>query len=177
MERTEVNSNQGMLSSRRSKKRRQEEKRAPPDIVSYMILFFLASELPSLVTCRHFFSLSSGPVYGMTSVHTSSHVARAQPCESVRTVPPTAGKALEVSALVAYVPGSVTINSGCLLLCERVHVSTDRHRGAALRRLHLCLLGCCRLDARRYAVFGEGLQWSLWCELGVVVEGEDGGFV
>ena len=113
----------------------------------------------------------------MTSVHTSSHVTRAQPCESVWAVPPAVGKALEVSALVAHVSGSVAVDSGCLLLGERVHVPTDRHCGAALWSLHLWLLKRCRLDACWYAVFGEGLQGSLGSELGVVVEGEDGGFV
>lgn len=92
-------------------------------------------------------------------------------------MPSTASKALEVSALVAHMPGSVAIYCGRLLLCEGVHVPTDRHRGAALGSLHLGLLGRCRLDACWYAVFRERLQRSLGRELGVVVEGENGGFV
>lgn len=94
-------------------------------------------------------------------------------------MPPAAGKALEVFALVAHVPGSVAVHvsSGCLLLGEGVHVPTHWHRGATLGSLHLGLLGCCWLDACGYAVLGEGLKGSLWGELGVVVEGEDGGFV
>jgi hypothetical protein len=89
------------------------------------------------------------------SVHTSSHIPRAQPSEGIGTVPPTAGEALEVSALVAYVPGSVAIYCGCLLLGEGVHVPTHRHRGAALRGLHLGLLGRRMLNACGYAVLGE----------------------
>jgi hypothetical protein len=54
-----------------------------------------------------------------------------------------------------------------LLLCERVHVAAQRHCGAALG---LLLRG-------GDAVFGEGLERTLGRELGVVVEGEDGGFV
>ena len=94
-------------------------------------------------------------------------------------MPPAAGKALEVFALVADVPGSVAVHvsSGCLLLGEGVHVPADGHRGAALGSLHLGLLGRCGLDACGYAVFGEGLKGSLRGELGVVVEGENGRFV
>lgn len=92
-------------------------------------------------------------------------------------MPPAAGEALEVFALVADVPGSVAVHSGRLLLGEGVHVPADGHRGAALWSLHLWLLGRCGLDACWYAVFWEGLQWSWRGQLGVVVEGEDGGFV
>ena len=94
-------------------------------------------------------------------------------------MPPAAGKALEVFALVAHVPGSVAVHvsSGCLLLGEGVHVPTHWHRGAAMGSLHLRLLGCCELDAGGYAGFWEGLKGSLRGELGVVVEGENGRFV
>ena len=72
-------------------------------------------------------------------------------------MPPAAGKALEVFALVAHVPGSVAVHvdSGRLLLGEGVHVAADGHRGAALWSLHLWLLGRYRLDASGYAVLGK----------------------
>ena len=58
-----------------------------------------------------------------------------------------------------------------LLLLEGVHVTAQRHRGAALGSLHLLLL------RHRNAILGERLELSLGSELRVVVEGEDGGFV
>jgi hypothetical protein len=96
-------------------------------------------------------------------------------------MPSTASKALEVFALVAHVPSaiSVAVESRRLLrlLLKWVHVPTAKwHRGAALRHLHLLLLRQL-LDSAGDAVFGERLEGSLRGELGVVVEGEDGGFV
>jgi hypothetical protein len=159
------------------KKKRQEGKKSAPRHI-YRTRFLFSRSLPasSLVTCNissfFFFLLWSRTAH---SIRTSSHVARTQPCESVGAMSSTARKALEIFTLVAHVSGGISIHYG-RVLCERIHVPAERHGGAALWSLHLRLLRR-GLDTSGYAVFGEGLEWSLGSELGVVVEGEDGGLV
>lgn len=86
-------------------------------------------------------------------------------------------KALKIHALVAHMP------CAWLLRCHSkwVHVPTARHRDTSLLRLHLRLHLCLLLESlwRRSCVFRQclKLEGSLRCELGLVVEGEDGGFV
>jgi hypothetical protein len=130
------------------------------------------------------FSVKNTPLLNKSTHHLplqrqSPHIPRTQPSKSIRAVSSTASETLEVSALVAHMPGAVDGHVLLrhllllLLLLERVHVAAQRHRGAALGSLHLLLL----LLRDGNAVFGERLERSLGSELRVVVEGENGGFV
>lgn len=95
----------------------------------------------------------------------SPHIPRTQPRERIRAVPSTASKTLEVSALVAHMSSAIGRHVSLrhlLRLVKRVHVATQRHRGAALRSLHLLLL-------LGDAVFGKRLERSLGSKLRVVV--------